>query len=107
MVNARERTRQLIARARAEGFDAVAVAPAGKLKRDSAALAAWLVHGHHAGMDWMERGRSARADPKGDRVPLPACARRDGSGTYGAGSIGPTLAGRALGMESTRPARRR
>jgi len=70
MEREQELTRRLERRARNEGFDAIAVAPAGRLERDGAALAAWLGNGHHAGMLWMERQPSARADP---REILPGC----------------------------------
>ena len=58
-----ELTRLLEQHARAEGFDRVAVAAAGRLERDGAALVAWLGAGHHAGMEWMQRSPEARADP--------------------------------------------
>ena len=63
MASEQELTRRLEQRAKDEGFDAVAVATAGRLERDGTALAAWLGNGQHAGMAWMERHPSARADP--------------------------------------------
>jgi epoxyqueuosine reductase len=57
-------TRALRERARAAGFDACAVAAAGLLERDGAALRAWLASGRHAGMQWLARDPATRSDPR-------------------------------------------
>lgn len=64
MTDVQDLTRRLVRRAKDEGFDAVAVAAAGRLKRDGSALQAWLSNGHHATMEWMERRPDKRADPR-------------------------------------------
>jgi epoxyqueuosine reductase len=69
-MNARELTRELKKRARAEGFEAVGVAAAERIDRDALALAAWLREGHHASMVWMARDPERRSDP---RRLLPDC----------------------------------
>jgi epoxyqueuosine reductase len=63
-------THDLRERARRQGIDACAVAAAGSLARDGAALEAWLAEGRHAGMHWMARDPAKRADP---RKLLPGC----------------------------------
>jgi epoxyqueuosine reductase len=65
-----ELTRELKRRARAAGFDLVAVARAEPLERDGQALAAWLRHDRQATMAWMARDPDTRADPT--RL-LPGC----------------------------------
>ncbi len=62
-MQAAELTRRLKERARADGFDAVAVARAERLDRDAARLEDWLGAGHQAEMVWMERHAERRADP--------------------------------------------
>jgi epoxyqueuosine reductase len=47
-----------------QGFAAVAVAEATALERDAARLADWLAQGRQAGMQWMQRYRRQRADPR-------------------------------------------
>ncbi len=61
---------ELKKRAREAGFDLVGIAAASALDRDAAALDAWLNAGRHATLDWMERYRDRRADP---RKLLPGC----------------------------------
>lgn len=63
-------TNELREHARRQGFDACAVAAAGRLERDGTALDAWLAAGRHAGMHWMARDPETRADP---RELLPGC----------------------------------
>ena len=63
-------TRQLRRRAAEAGFDACAVASAGRLERDGAKLEAWLARDRHAGMHWMAFDPGKRADP---RELLPGC----------------------------------
>ena len=46
-----------------EGFDDIAIADAAPLPRDGAALAAWLGHGFHGTMAWMDRHPERRKDP--------------------------------------------
>ncbi len=58
-----ELTRALRERVGEAGFDAVGIAPAGTLKRDGAALEAWLAGDRHAGMHWMARDPAKRSDP--------------------------------------------
>jgi epoxyqueuosine reductase len=62
-VNAPALTAELRRRATEEGFDALAVAGAGRLDRDVAALERWLEDGRQAGMAWMERAPGRRGDP--------------------------------------------
>jgi epoxyqueuosine reductase len=69
-VRAAELTAQLKRRAAAAGFDAVGIAPAGRLERDAAVLEAWLAKGRQAGLAWMGRDPERRADPS--RL-LPGC----------------------------------
>jgi epoxyqueuosine reductase len=69
-MNARELTREIKRRARAEGFEAVGIAAAERIDRDALALAAWLREGHHASMAWMARDPERRSDP---RRLLPGC----------------------------------
>jgi epoxyqueuosine reductase len=57
-------TRELRARASAEGFDACGIAEATTLDRDAATLDDWLGRGRHAGMEWMRRHTDKRADPR-------------------------------------------
>ena len=63
-------THELRRRAAEVGFDACAVAAAGRLERDGAALEAWLASDRHATMHWMARDPARRADP---RELLPGC----------------------------------
>jgi epoxyqueuosine reductase len=56
--------REIAARARAEGFDAVRFASADAAPRNREGLSAYLAHGHHGGMEWMEARAAQRADPK-------------------------------------------
>ena len=63
-------THELRRRAAEVGFDACAVAAAGRLERDGAALEAWLASDRHAAMHWMARDPARRADP---RELLPGC----------------------------------
>jgi len=69
-MNSRELAIELRSRAKEEGFDAMGVAGARALDRDGAALEEWLARSRHAGMQWMERDPSMRADP---RRLLPGC----------------------------------
>ena len=50
--------------ARAEGFHAVGVAPAGPLGEERGRLEEWLRRGYHGGMGWMERDTAQRTDPR-------------------------------------------
>lgn len=50
--------------ARAEGFDAVGVAPAEPLREERARLEEWLRRGYHGEMRWMERDPAQRTDPR-------------------------------------------
>ncbi len=63
MLSPRELGERLRARASELGFDLVGVARAGRLERDAVALADWLAAGRHAGMSWMSREPTRRADP--------------------------------------------
>jgi len=63
-VTPEERTRVLKERAAAEGFDLIGVAAADALDRDAAALDTWLGAGRHATMEWMQRYRDRRVDPR-------------------------------------------
>jgi epoxyqueuosine reductase len=63
-------TAALKRRATEEGFDSVGVASATALDGDAAALDAWLNAGRHATLEWMERYRDRRVDP---RKLLPGC----------------------------------
>lgn len=68
---ARDLARELKERARAEGFDAVAIAAADEAPPgDAAALDAWLARGFHASMRWLAAHREKRKDPA--RL-LPGC----------------------------------
>lgn len=67
---AEELTAALRRRATEEGFDDVAVADAGRLQQDGAALAAWLARDYHGTMAWLARSPDQRADP---RKLLPDC----------------------------------
>jgi epoxyqueuosine reductase len=53
----------ILARARAEGFDAVAIAPASTASEASENLARFLAEGRHGTMDWMARNAEKRAAP--------------------------------------------
>jgi epoxyqueuosine reductase len=54
----------IIARARAEGFDVVRVTDAAAQAHAKDGLAAYLAHGHHGEMEWMETRTAERADPQ-------------------------------------------
>jgi epoxyqueuosine reductase len=54
----------IIARARAEGFDVVRVTDAAAQPHAREGLAAYLAHGHHGEMEWMETRAGERADPQ-------------------------------------------
>jgi epoxyqueuosine reductase len=56
--------RRLIERARAEGFDAIGVTRPEAIERAAPLLHAWLDAGAHGDMDWMERTRTRRGDPR-------------------------------------------
>ena len=51
-------------RAAAEGFDKVGIVDASRLETESRRLEEWLARGYHAGMNWMAREPSLRADPR-------------------------------------------
>ncbi|MFH6783718.1 MULTISPECIES: tRNA epoxyqueuosine(34) reductase QueG [Methylobacterium] len=55
--------RFLETRARALGFDALAVTRPGAVPALPERLSAWLAAGHHADMGWMEERTAERADP--------------------------------------------
>ena len=55
---------QIIARALAEGFDVVRVTDATAQVHAREGLAAYLAHGHHGEMAWMETRVGERADPQ-------------------------------------------
>jgi epoxyqueuosine reductase len=55
---------QIIARARAEGFDVVRMTDASAQVHAREGLAAYLAEGHHGEMAWMETRVGERADPK-------------------------------------------
>ncbi|MCA1616772.1 MAG: tRNA epoxyqueuosine(34) reductase QueG [Acidobacteria bacterium] len=57
-------TAEIKARALAEGFHKVGVAPAGPLLEERARLGEWLARGHQGGMRWMERAPEQRTDPR-------------------------------------------
>ena len=59
----RTRTEHVKAAARAIGFDAVGIAPAGPADPDEH-FARWLAAGHAAGMDYMARTAEERRDPR-------------------------------------------
>src|ERR1700679_2790884 len=54
----------IIPRARAEGFDVVRVTDAAAQAHAKDGLAAYLAHGHHGEMEWMETRTAERADPQ-------------------------------------------
>ncbi|HET7086040.1 MAG TPA: tRNA epoxyqueuosine(34) reductase QueG [Rhizomicrobium sp.] len=56
--------RQILARARAEGFDLVRVSSAQAEPRNAARLQEFLDAGHHGSMNWMEQRSHWRADPQ-------------------------------------------
>ena len=56
--------RRIEADARAEGFDAVGIAPAKAPPERMERLARFLADGHHGTMDWMAETRDRRADPQ-------------------------------------------
>jgi len=53
----------VIEKARAEGFDAVAIAPAAACAGAGAGLTGYLAAGYHGEMSWMARTAERRADP--------------------------------------------
>jgi epoxyqueuosine reductase len=55
---------QIVERARAEGFDVVRVTDAVAQVHAREGLAAYLTHGHHGEMEWMETRADERADPQ-------------------------------------------
>src|ERR1700727_1927583 len=55
---------EIIARARAEGFDVVRVTDAAAQIHAREGLAAYLAHGHHGEMEWMETRKDDGADPQ-------------------------------------------
>jgi len=55
---------EIIARALAEGFDVVRVTDAVAQSHAREGLAAYLAHGHHGEMEWMETRKDERADPQ-------------------------------------------
>ena len=55
---------EIIARAVAEGFDVVRVTDATGQVHAREGLAAYLAHGHHGEMEWMETRKDERADPQ-------------------------------------------
>jgi epoxyqueuosine reductase len=69
MVNAPARAADLAdriaARARAEGFVACGIAPAGEDPLRSRRLEQWLGEGHHGSMDWMATRAGERRSPQG------------------------------------------
>ena len=46
------------------GFDAVGIAPAGPLEDECREVDRWLEQGFHGDMQWMERNRDKRKDPR-------------------------------------------
>lgn len=56
--------RELVERARAEGFDAVRVTGPDSIPEARLRLADWLAAGHHASMDWMAETAERRASPR-------------------------------------------
>jgi epoxyqueuosine reductase len=82
---------ELEARARALGIDRVGFARVGPLDPEADALRAWLAHGHHASMRWMERGVDVRVAPDHPEmlahartvVVLAASVLREGEGELG------------------------
>jgi epoxyqueuosine reductase len=65
-------TEQIKEEARRLGFDAVGIAPVDEPMRGRLRdrLKAWLTHGYHGTMQWMERNPGRRSDP---RQVLPGC----------------------------------
>jgi len=55
---------EIIARARAEGFDVVRVTDATAQVHAREGLTAYLAHGHHGEMEWMETRTNERTDPQ-------------------------------------------
>src|SRR6201996_8443520 len=55
---------EIVARARAEGFDVVRVTDATAQVHAREGLTAYLAHGHHGEMEWMETRTDERADPQ-------------------------------------------
>jgi epoxyqueuosine reductase len=55
----------LAERARAEGFDAFGITRPDAIERSAPRLHDWLDAGAHGEMDWMERTRERRSDPRG------------------------------------------
>ncbi|HXL71314.1 MAG TPA: tRNA epoxyqueuosine(34) reductase QueG [Rhizomicrobium sp.] len=55
---------EIIARALAEGFDVVRVTDVVAQVHAREGLAAYLAHGHHGEMEWMETRTNERADPQ-------------------------------------------
>jgi epoxyqueuosine reductase len=58
-----DRKTDIVARARAEGFDVVRFAPASAPARAPERLSAFLADGRQGTMDWLERNADRRADP--------------------------------------------
>ncbi len=55
---------EILARARAEGFDLVHFAGADALPANAGRLREFLASGHHGSMEWMEKRAQWRADPQ-------------------------------------------
>jgi len=55
---------EIVARSLAEGFDVVRVTDAAAQSLAKEGLAAYLAHGHHGEMEWMEARKDERADPQ-------------------------------------------
>ncbi|HUO03509.1 MAG TPA: hypothetical protein VMU31_12060, partial [Rhizomicrobium sp.] len=56
--------KDIISLARAEGFDIARVTDATAQVHAREGLAAYLAHGHHGEMEWMETRVDERADPQ-------------------------------------------
>jgi epoxyqueuosine reductase len=56
--------RALVARAKAEGFDAVRITTPDSIGEAQARLQQWLAAGHHGEMNWMDETAARRADPR-------------------------------------------
>ena len=69
-MNGRQLRSELTRRAHDEGFEALAIARAGRLDRDGDRLEDWLGQTRHAGMSWMARDPAKRSDPS---QLLPGC----------------------------------
>jgi len=63
MISREEMTERIRARVLELGFDACGIVRAEPLEEERARLLSWLMHGYHAGMDYMARNTEKRLDP--------------------------------------------